>query len=111
LSTSRQLSVEVDEQGFIRLDRYRESKKINLRKDAMFEMLTSIRDLSERYILELKLRKINTKTSDEDEAGDGDGMERIIMIRYVVFTHFTQALYPLIYMIILRRLLGTTLAH
>jgi hypothetical protein len=103
------MAVEVDEQGFIRLDRYRESKKINLRKDAMFEMLTSIRDLSERYILELKLRKINTNTSDEDEGGDTT--ERIIMIRYVVFTHFSQALYPLIYMIILRRLVGTTLAH
>lgn len=57
LSTSRQLSVDVDEQGFILLDRYRGNKKINLRNDARFEMLESIRDLSEHYILELKLRK------------------------------------------------------
>jgi hypothetical protein len=49
--------VDVDEQGFILLDRYRGNKKINLRNDARFEMLESIRDLSEHYILELKLRK------------------------------------------------------
>lgn len=104
LSTSRQLSVDVDEQGFIRLDRYRDNKKINLRRDARFEMLESIRDLSEQYILELKLRRKAIE-------GDEDGVERIIMVRYVVFTHFSQALYPLIYMIILRRILGTTLAH
>ena len=104
LSTSRQLSVDVDEQGFIRLDRYRGNKKINLRRDARFEMLESIRDLSEQYILELKLRRKAIE-------GDEDGVERIIMVRYVVFTHFSQALYPLIYMIILRRILGTTLAH
>jgi hypothetical protein len=67
-------------------------------------MLESIRDLSERYILELKLRK---KAAE----GDEEGVERLIMVRYVVFTHFSQALYPLIYMIILRRILGTTLAH
>ena len=96
--------MDVDEQGFILLDRYRDKKKINLRNDAKFEMLESIRDLSERYILELKLRKKGIE-------GDKDGVERIIMARYVVFTHFSQALYPLIYMIILRRILGTTLAH
>jgi hypothetical protein len=96
--------VDVDEQGFIRLDRYRDNKKINLRRDARFEMLESIRDLSEQYILELKLRRKAIE-------GDEDGVERIIMVRYVVFTHFSQALYPLIYMIILRRILGTTLAH
>ncbi len=104
--------MEVDEQGFIRLDRYREDKKINLRKDAMFEMINTIRDLSEKYILELKLRKVNSMSTIKDEEEEvGGGMERIIMIRYVVFTHFSQALYPLIYMIILRRLVGTTLAH
>ena len=75
-------------------------------------MLNTIKDLSEKYILELKLRKINTKaTSVEEDNEAGDDMEHIIMIRYVVFTHFSQALYPLIYMIILRRLVGTTLAH
>lgn len=64
VSTSRQLAVDVDEQGFIRLDRYRENKKINLRKDAMFEMLSSIADLSDKYILELKLRKKHQSDSD-----------------------------------------------
>jgi hypothetical protein len=51
------LAVDVDDQGFIRLDRYSESRKINLRKDAMFDMLESINDLNDKYILELKLRK------------------------------------------------------
>lgn len=87
ISTSRQLSVEVDEQGFIRLDRYREDRKINLRKDAMFEMINTIRDLSEKYILELKLRKApSLGTGNEEDEEVGTGMERIIMIRYVVFT-------------------------
>ena len=68
-------------------------------------MLSGIKDLSEKYILELKLRKRGR------DGEDGESVERIVMIRYVVFTHFTQGLYPLVYMIILRRILGTTLAH
>lgn len=97
--------MDVDEQGFIRLDRYRENKKINLRKDAMFEMVNSITDLSDKYILELKLKK-------KHQQGDSDYFpEHLVMLRYVVFTHFSQSLYPLIYIIILRRLLGTSLAH
>lgn len=102
----------MDEDGYIRLDRYSfEKRKINLRKDAQFEMLESIKDLTDKYLLELKLRKINHKAC-EDNIDDSLGeIERIIMIRYVVFTQFSQALYPLVYMIILRRLLGTTLVH
>lgn len=50
----------------------------------MFEMINTIRDLSEKYLLELKLRKVNSLGSGSED--DEEAMERIIMIRYVVFT-------------------------
>jgi hypothetical protein len=38
-------------------------------------------------------------------------IERLVMLRYVVFSGFTQDLYPFIYMILLRRVIGSVLAH
>jgi hypothetical protein len=59
-SQSRQLEVSVDSDGFIVLTRdfYRASeRKINLRRDARFEHIESVKDLYDRYMLELKLRR------------------------------------------------------
>ncbi len=109
MSQSRQLEVSVDSEGFIVVNKHmihsneQAFRKINLRKDAKFEDISSVKDLYDMYMLELKLRRRHDNVSS--------GIERLIMLRYVVFTQFTQAIYPMIYIIILRRLIGTALAH
>lgn len=95
-------------------------RKINLRKDAKFDEIESVKDLYDKYMLELKLRRRHKsegkQTWQEEDTPEQEeqlvsGIERIIMLRYVVFASFTQAIYPLVYIIIVRRLIGTTLAH
>ncbi|TNV73214.1 hypothetical protein FGO68_gene13402 [Halteria grandinella] len=102
---SRQLRVEIDKGGFLNIDRLKgdNGRKINLRRDAKFEELNSASDLHGKYMMEIKVVKKNQCEEVE--------IEQLVMIRYVIFQIFDQHVYPLIYVTVLRRLIGAVLAR
>ena len=74
----------------------KESRFLNLRQDAQFEISTGD-DLKSYGALEIKVLA-------EDK-------ENIVLLRYLVFQPFTQNEYSLIYIVALRRLIGAMLAR
>ena len=54
--------------------------------------------------MEIKVIRVHSETEEEPS-------EKVVMLRYVVFSGFDQQLYPLIYVTVLMRLIGATLAN
>jgi IS5 family transposase len=116
-------NVEIDSDGYLIVERYRErerARKINLKRDAGFKGVERVEELNDRYMLELKLKRrleqrsikqLDTEMSDSPKREVKDEGDKLVMLRYVSFSHFNQTIYPLAYIIIMRRVIGQTLAQ